>query len=1041
VIDGHGTGFIPPAMNLSHLTGKQPQGKFMAGPPPASFDWRDYSKVTSVKNQGGCGSCYAFAAIANFESRILVDGAAALPDPDYSENNAKECNYYDWSCSGGNYDELASLFSRKGVVLESCDPYVPANVACKATCPYQKTLTDWRIISTNSTPDTTVLKNYIMTYGPVYTALGVEYLPGFGSYDGSYTINYTGLSLDHAVLIVGWSNNLPPDQKTGKPGDGWIVKNSWGSAWGDEGYFYIHYGAANIGWYSSFVHSWEDYNPNGGIMYYDDGGWVNSWGNPTNTTAWGLCRFTPSNNTTATSVEFWTGDATTDIDVYIYDDFDGSSLSNLLRSQLNYNFSEAGYHQVRLDSPLPLASGDDVIVVVKFTNSADGYPVPVDYLNPPWENNCTYASLNGTDGSWLDLGATYGADVAIRLRTATSYTLTMAVSGNGTTTPAAGSHTYAPMANVPITATPDPGWYFVGWTTPDMSELANASANSTTVTMDKGKTVTASFCQPPLANFTASPTTGCEPLRVNFTDLSAGSLPSWEWSFGDGNNSTAQNPSHTYYAGTYNVTLNVTNACGSDTTTRTGYITVKPTPTASFTANVTDGCKPLTVNFTDTSTGANITAWSWAFGDGNASTNQSPVHTYNTTGIYPVNLTVTNAGNCSDVATDFVTVRDIPAANFTASPRSGYAPLTVSFTDLSTGIPSGWNWAFGDGGNSTQASPTHTYTAVGKYTVNLTVNNTCGTNTTSKTGYITVKSRPRPSGGGGGGGSVKEVENYLSVTLLGDISKYKIGEEGNLGETVEVCSQDGGLIISLGKSTACLDRYGRWLGSIMIKEEISPPPLPENHHIVGKAYKLEPEGATFRPALNLTLCYGDNNTPQYVAEKDIYIASHNSGSGNWSALPSRVDTGNNTVTAPVSHFTTFAIIGLATPPRAEFTITSLDLSGSIKSGEELTATVTAANTGDGEGSYRVNLTINGKVEQVKTVTLAPSATETVTFTISKDVPGIYTVSVDGLRGEFTVTPPSWLNRFWFPMVVVAIALGAILAYLIYQRRGQKGLAG
>jgi len=281
----------------------------------------------------------------------------------------------------------------------------------------------------------------------------------------------------------------------------------------------------------------------------------------------------------------------------------------------------------------------------------------------------------------------------------------------------------------------------------------------------------------------------------------------------------------------------------------------------------------------------------------------------------------------------------------------------------------------------------------------------------------------------------EEAENYLSVTMLGNSSKYRIGEEGNLTQAIEVSSGDGRVILSLGKGTACLDTYGRWLSSITIKEETSPPPLPENYYIMSKAYKLGPDGATFSPPLNLTLSYEDNNTPQYVAEEDIYIASHNATSGSWRALPSQVDTLNNTVTAPVSHFSTFAIMGIAMPPRAEFTITSLDLSSTrVKRGKELTASVNIANFGDAEGSYTLNLTINGKVVQTRTVTLAPAAAERVTFTISRDVPGIYTVSVDGLSGEFTVTPPSWLSRFMFPIVIVAIALGAILAYLIRQRR-------
>jgi len=440
VIDGHGTGFIPPAMDLSHITGQRmPDGSLVREssvgqpPPPDSFDWRTQGKVTLGKNQGGCGSCYAFAAIADIESKILIDTNTTAP-VNYSENNAKECSWRElndygcpgqcWgSCDGGNYRMLASLFSQKGVVLESDDGYVATDVACNSSCPYNKTLLDWRIISTDSVPDTDVLKNYIMTYGPVYTTLYADSSQGFNSgYNGSYTFNYTkspAAGVNHGVLIVGWGSSLPPDQVTGLPGDGWIVKNSWGAGWGDNGYFYMHYGAANIGMYSSFLHSWQDYDNNGGIMYYDDDCGDTAWGYepPDNsTTAWGLCNFTPSKNTCATRVEFWTWDATTDVDIYIYDDFDGTSLSNLLISQLDYNFTEAGYHSVALDLPLPLISGDDVIVVVKFTNSASEFPVTAD-PNGPSVTGRTYISSSGANGSWYDLGLNKNDDVAIRLRT------------------------------------------------------------------------------------------------------------------------------------------------------------------------------------------------------------------------------------------------------------------------------------------------------------------------------------------------------------------------------------------------------------------------------------------------------------------------------------------------------------------------------------------------------------------------------------------------------------------------------------------------
>ncbi len=400
--------------------------------PPPSFDWRTLGKVTSVKNQGACGSCYAFASIGNFESKTLIDGAATLPDPDYSENNAKECNWREmnnyeyppgvpWGgCSGGTYDMLASLFSQKGVLLETCDLYVANDTGpCNTSCAYQKTLLDWRIISGNAVASTTVLKNYIYTYGPVYTTLyagdGDAWDIEFGGYDGTYTLYYAGTETpNHAVLIVGWDDSL---SHAGPATGGWIVKNSWGTGWGDNGYFTIAYGSASIGKYSSFIYAWQDYDATGDIMYYDeDGGWwsAGTLCDPPTTTAWGLAKFVPSSDANVTRVEFWTWDATIDIDISIFDNFDGSAPTTLLWSSLNNSFNEAGYHSVVVDPPLAVTSGNDVIAVVQFTNDSFTYPLPLDG-NGPIETDRTYISCDGTPGSWEEIGQ-YDYDVAIRLR-------------------------------------------------------------------------------------------------------------------------------------------------------------------------------------------------------------------------------------------------------------------------------------------------------------------------------------------------------------------------------------------------------------------------------------------------------------------------------------------------------------------------------------------------------------------------------------------------------------------------------------------------
>jgi len=165
-------------------------------------------------------------------------------------------------------------------------------------------------------------------------------------------------------------------------------------------------------------------------------------------------------------------------------------------------------------------------------------------------------------------------------------------------------------------------------------------------------------------------------------------------------------------------------------------------PVANFTANRTAGLAPLAVQFNDTSIG-DPTAWLWSFGDNTTSTEQHPIHTYTTAGVYTVSLTATNAGGSStETKTDYITVLEPPVAVFTANVTEGNMPLAVRFIDQSAGNVTAWFWDFGDGVTSTEQSPTHVYTAAGAYTVSLNASNAYEFSTEIKTDYITVLELP-----------------------------------------------------------------------------------------------------------------------------------------------------------------------------------------------------------------------------------------------------------------------------------------------------------
>jgi PKD repeat protein len=256
----------------------------------------------------------------------------------------------------------------------------------------------------------------------------------------------------------------------------------------------------------------------------------------------------------------------------------------------------------------------------------------------------------------------------------------------------------------------------------------------------------------PVSEFTGTPTTGDTPLSVQFIDHSTGTITSYAWDFGDTVTSYLQNPEHIYTAaGNYSVNLTVSGPGGSSSKLRTNYITASTPPMPEFLADFkvspTTGIGPLTVKCTDKSTG-NPTWFAYDFGDGVTMYGPNPAHTYTLPGVYNITLTVMKFDRASfsmkissTTKQNVVTVNRVPftqpVAKFTAWPVQGTPPLTVAFSDQSSGDPTFYNYDFGDGVNITGPNPVHTYRYPGTYTVTLTVlKNDAATGTIASDSFI-----------------------------------------------------------------------------------------------------------------------------------------------------------------------------------------------------------------------------------------------------------------------------------------------------------------
>lgn len=204
---------------------------------PAKFSWQ--GKLTPIRDQGNCGSCWAFSAQATLADVLKLHGKG---DFDFSEQWMVSCDEESSGCNGGWYHTAFDLVINEGNVLESAMPYKEITGKCPANLPHNFKIKMYKELATG-VPSPDLIKQAIYQYGPVSVAVSVT--GDFDSYrSGIYNSGTTG-TINHAVNLVGWDDTVKPAH--------WIMRNSWGDSWGENGYMRIAYGVKKIGYAATYV--------------------------------------------------------------------------------------------------------------------------------------------------------------------------------------------------------------------------------------------------------------------------------------------------------------------------------------------------------------------------------------------------------------------------------------------------------------------------------------------------------------------------------------------------------------------------------------------------------------------------------------------------------------------------------------------------------------------------------------------------------------------------------------------------------------------
>lgn len=397
---GRALGFVPSPVDLSHLAAKGEVRAARDPSLPASYDLRALGKVTPVGNQNPYGTCWTFATYGSMES-CLLPGAVA----NFSENNLANLSGFDggFDAGGDGFMSTAYLTRWSGPIAESDDPY--HNVGGSPTNkPVQRHIQQVIILPNQ---DHNAIKHAIMDYGGVWTSVRYED-PYYDEANHSYYYNSTN-SGNHAITVVGWDDNYDRTRfKTHAPHNGaWIIKNSWGTDWGDKGYFYCSYDDTKFGIMVFVFMNAEPVTNYTRICQHDPFGAVNCFGG--GETAWGANVFINADSAPSSvrAASFYALTTNTSYQVFVYTGISPNApRSGTLKATARGTLPVAGYYTIPLDAPAPLRANERFSVVVQLTTPGFNFPLAIEYAINGYSSQATAAagqsffSMDGTQ--WSD---------------------------------------------------------------------------------------------------------------------------------------------------------------------------------------------------------------------------------------------------------------------------------------------------------------------------------------------------------------------------------------------------------------------------------------------------------------------------------------------------------------------------------------------------------------------------------------------------------------------------------------------------------------